>query len=170
MKILLTGNRGMIGAVIETELQITGHEVMEYDLLDGLDILDVSSLERAIRGCDAVIHLASPLGDPGDSPHETMRAIVQGTWNVLLAGEKASVRRVVYMSSVDALGVFKEEMGKTNANIIGEWPIEGYRFTDSDGYDGKMFFGLALDEDRQEELTVERAAKWVADLKAATGI
>ena len=71
---------------------------------------------------------------------------------------------------VDALGVFKEEMGKTNANIIGEWPIEGYRFTDSDGYDGKMFFGLALDEDRQEELTVERAAKWVADLKAATGI
>ena len=43
-------------------------------------------------------------------------------------------------------------MKKTKAKIIGEWPIEGYRFTDSDGYDGKMFFGLALDEDRQPEL------------------
>lgn len=71
---------------------------------------------------------------------------------------------------VDALGIFKEEMTKTNATIIGEWPTEGYRFTDSDGYDGDMFFGLALDEDSQEELTVERAEKWVAGLKKSVGI
>ena len=71
---------------------------------------------------------------------------------------------------VDALGVFKAEMQKTKATIIGEWPIEGYDFTDSDGYDGDMFFGLALDEDSQEELTVERATNWVAGLKAKAGI
>jgi flavodoxin I len=71
---------------------------------------------------------------------------------------------------VDALGVFKEEMRKTNAKIIGEWPIEGYRFTDSDGYDGKMFFGLALDEDRQPELTKERARKWTNILKEEVGL
>lgn len=70
---------------------------------------------------------------------------------------------------VDALGVFKEEMKKSKAKIIGEWPIEGYRFTDSDGYDGKMFFGLALDEDRQPELTIERAKKWTDQLKQAVG-
>jgi nucleoside-diphosphate-sugar epimerase len=99
----------MIGSVIEAELKTTGHEVVGYDRLDGLDILDASSVEKTIRGCEAVVHLASPLGDPGDSPHETMRAIVQGTWNVLLAAEQALVRRVVYMSSVDALGVFQGE-------------------------------------------------------------
>lgn len=71
---------------------------------------------------------------------------------------------------VDALGVFREEMEKTNATIIGEWSTEGYRFTDSDGYDGKVFFGLALDEDRQEELTPERVAKWTAMLKEAAGL
>ena len=71
---------------------------------------------------------------------------------------------------VDALGVFKEEMRKTNAKIIGEWPIEGYRFTDSDGYDGKMFFGLALDEDRQKDLTEERARKWTNILKKEVGL
>ena len=71
---------------------------------------------------------------------------------------------------VDALGVFKEEMEITGATIIGEWPIEGYRFTDSDGYDGKMFFGLALDEDRQVELTEERVRTWTDILKKEVGL
>ncbi|MEJ2593660.1 MAG: flavodoxin domain-containing protein [bacterium] len=71
---------------------------------------------------------------------------------------------------VDALGIFKEEMAQTHVKIIGEWPIEGYRFTDSDGYDGKMFYGLALDEDRQEELTESRARKWTDQLKNIVGI
>ena len=71
---------------------------------------------------------------------------------------------------VDALGIFKEEMEQTDATIIGEWPIKGYHFTDSDGYDGDMFFGLALDEDSQAELTVERAKKWTAGLKSQAGI
>lgn len=66
---------------------------------------------------------------------------------------------------VDALGVFKTEMDQTDATIIGEWPIAGYRFTDSDGYNGELFFGLALDEDSQADLTIERAEKWVADLR-----
>ena len=70
---------------------------------------------------------------------------------------------------VDALGIFKMEMKDSNAQLIGEWPIEGYQFTDSDGYDGKMFFGLALDEDRQADLTLERAEKWIAQLKEEAG-
>jgi len=71
---------------------------------------------------------------------------------------------------VDALGIFKKEMSLTNVKIIGEWPSDGYDFTDSDGYDGKMFFGLALDEDRQEEKTAERARRWTDQLKELTGI
>ena len=70
---------------------------------------------------------------------------------------------------VDALGIFNQEMKDSNAKIIGEWPIEGYKFTDSDGFDGKMFFGLALDEDRQEELTIERSKKWIDLLKKEVG-
>lgn len=107
MRVLLTGNRGMIGSVIAAELQVTGHEVAGYDRRDGLDILDPTALAEAIRGCEGVIHLASPLGASGERPYETMNAIVQGTWNVLLAAETAGVNRVIYMSSVDALGVFK---------------------------------------------------------------
>lgn len=109
MKVLLTGNRGMIGSVTEAKLITAGHEVVGYDRCDGLDILDAGALEIAIGGCEGVVHLASPVGVPEDDPHETMNAIVQGTWNVLLAAEKAAVKRVVFMSSVDALGVFQGE-------------------------------------------------------------
>ncbi len=71
---------------------------------------------------------------------------------------------------VDALGVFKDEMVKAGVKHIGEWPTEGYRFTDSDGAEGDRFFGLALDEDRQPELTDERVKKWTDILKKEVGL
>ena len=71
---------------------------------------------------------------------------------------------------VDALGVFKEEMARAGVKHIGEWPTEGYRFTDSDGAHGDHFFGLALDEDRQPELTDERVKKWTDMLKKEVGL
>jgi len=62
---------------------------------------------------------------------------------------------------VNGLGVFQEEFEKRNANIIGQWPTEGYDYTDSEGVKGDHFYGLALDEDNQEELTEERLTKWL---------
>lgn len=62
---------------------------------------------------------------------------------------------------VDGLGIFQEEFSKRNANIVGQWPVEGYTHTDSEGIENDMFFGLALDEDQQDELTDERIDKWL---------
>lgn len=66
---------------------------------------------------------------------------------------------------VDGLGIFKAEIDKTKATIIGEWPTEGYKFTDSEGMHDGMFYGLALDEDNEPELTEERAKKWLQKLE-----
>ena len=66
---------------------------------------------------------------------------------------------------VDSLGIFKDELSKTNASLIGQWPTEGYKFTDSEGMHAGMFYGLALDEDNEPGLTEERAKKWIAQLK-----
>jgi len=71
---------------------------------------------------------------------------------------------------VDGLAVFKEEMEKTGATIIGKWPTKGYDFTDSDSVEDDMFFGLALDLDRQEELTDERIKGWTKQVKTEAGI
>jgi len=111
MKVFLTGNRGKIGKVIETDLHSAGHDVVGYDRLDRKDILDVPSLNDSMKSCDAVIHLAALdiIDDPGSSgpsSHEIMNVNLQGTWNVLTEASHAQIKRMVYMSSVDALGIF----------------------------------------------------------------
>jgi len=62
---------------------------------------------------------------------------------------------------VDGLGVFQDEFSKRNARIIGQWPVDGYHFYDSEGVMDNKFHGLALDEDQQPELTDERIDKWL---------
>ena len=66
---------------------------------------------------------------------------------------------------VDGLGILKDEVAKFNGKLIGEWPTEGYSYTDSEGVEGDMFFGLALDEDTESELTDERVSEWTNILK-----
>ncbi|MBN2173729.1 MAG: flavodoxin [Bacteroidales bacterium] len=66
---------------------------------------------------------------------------------------------------VDGLSIMKEEFEKRNARIYGKWPINGYKFSDSEGFEGEYFFGLALDEDQQKELTETRITNWVSQLK-----
>ena len=66
---------------------------------------------------------------------------------------------------VDGLGILNEEVEKANGTLIGKWPIEGYSFTDSEGMDNDMFFGLAIDEDTESDLTDKRVHRWVDSIK-----
>jgi flavodoxin I len=66
---------------------------------------------------------------------------------------------------VDGLGVFKEEFEKRGARLTGEWPTDGYNYTESEGAKGELFFGLALDEDNQDELTEARIEEWLETIK-----
>jgi len=66
---------------------------------------------------------------------------------------------------VDGLGVFQEEFEKRNIKIVGQWPAEGYEFTDSEGIKDGTFYGLALDQDSQEELTDQRIDQWLEIIK-----
>ncbi len=66
---------------------------------------------------------------------------------------------------VDGLGVFQEEFEKRNIKIVGKWSSEGYEFFDSEGIKDGYFFGLALDQDSQEELTGQRIDQWLEIIK-----
>ena len=68
---------------------------------------------------------------------------------------------------VDGMMLIKKEFDGNGARLIGKWPVEGYKFTGSEALDEdeKMFVGLALDEDNQEELTDQRIEKWVKQIK-----
>lgn len=109
MRVLVTGSRGLIGSSVVEELRASGHPVVEYDLRDSRDILHLPTLREATRACDAIVHAAALLGRAEESPDQIMAVNLLGTWNVLSAGVAAGVRRIVFLSSVAALGVFKGE-------------------------------------------------------------
>jgi len=71
---------------------------------------------------------------------------------------------------VDALGYLKEEVEKRGGTIVGFWPTEGYTFTDSEGMADGKFFGLALDEDFQKDMTCQRVKAWTAQVCREMGL
>lgn len=109
MRVLVTGSRGLIGESVVGLLSAAGHTVVEYDLRNSQDILDPATLLKAIRNCNAVVHAAALLGRPGEGSEDIMAVNVLGTWNVLAACSEVRVQRLVFLSSVDALGIFKGE-------------------------------------------------------------
>jgi dihydroflavonol-4-reductase len=118
-RILLTGATGHIGNNIARVLVGRGAEVvalvrktadrraiegLALELRDG-DLLDAASLDRAMEGCDGVIHAAANYADWAKDPAEITRPAVTGTENVLRAAARAGIGRVVATSSCVACGV-----------------------------------------------------------------
>ncbi|WP_343154993.1 flavodoxin FldA [Buchnera aphidicola (Kurisakia onigurumii)] len=67
----------------------------------------------------------------------------------------------------DALKPIFDIVKKNNGNIIGKWPITGYKFKSSKSLiDSKNFLGLIIDEDRQSEKTEERIKEWVLNISS----
>jgi dihydroflavonol-4-reductase len=118
MKVLVTGSTGFIGSRICRALLERGDHVVAFHressslkLLEGLDVSHAvgdmnqpDSLERAVQGIDVVFHAAASLGDEPD-PGRMYAVNVEGTRNLLNLAENAGVQRLVYTSSVAALGI-----------------------------------------------------------------
>jgi flavodoxin I len=67
---------------------------------------------------------------------------------------------------VDGIGILAVEIEKSGGKIIGKWANEDYDFEESKALleDENVFYGLALDEDNQSELTSERLTNWVSQI------
>ncbi|OSM96387.1 MULTISPECIES: flavodoxin FldA [Lonsdalea] len=67
----------------------------------------------------------------------------------------------------DAMGTLRDIIEPRGATIVGNWSTEGYYFEASKGLaDDNHFIGLAIDEDRQPELTEERVSAWVKQISS----
>lgn len=65
----------------------------------------------------------------------------------------------------DAMKILRDIVAKNKATIVGEWPTEGYYFDTSKSLINKnKFVGLAIDEDRQPEMTEWRVKHWVLQI------
>ncbi len=118
MKALVTGGTGFIGERLLAQLEARGDSVRVLcrNLNDAErrahanpervagDLLDRSSLARAMEGCECVYHLAGYAHGWSRNPSTYFTVNVEGTRNVLEAARGAGVRRVVCTSTVMTIG------------------------------------------------------------------
>lgn len=113
MRILVTGGSGFIGSAVCPALERAGHEPIVLDLRAGdgaasvrADVRDVEAVGAALRGVDAVVHLAAKVGVErsfADAPDYVAHNDV-GTAALLAAMAGAGVQRLVLASSMVVYG------------------------------------------------------------------
>ena len=139
--VLVTGGTGFVGANIVRELLAAGAGVrvlaraggdrralagVKVEIAEG-DLLDAASVQRAVAGVQQVYHAAADYRLWTPDPAALYRANVDGTRAVLEAAGQAGVGRIVYTSSVGALGIPKdgtpgtEETPVTLADMVGHY-------------------------------------------------
>ena len=133
---VVTGGAGFIGSHIADELVARGYQVAIIDdlstgnkeniaallkqsnveFIEG-SIVDLSLLNKLVRGVDYVFHLAAIASVPRSvkNPQASHEVNITGTLNVLLAARDTSVKKVIYASSCAVYGdtptlPIKEEM------------------------------------------------------------
>ncbi len=159
MKVLVTGATGFVGSHVADDLLAGGHEVRclvrptsNLRWLEGKnverafgDVRDAMSLGPAVRGCDAVVHVAGVTS--ALSSEDYMEANARGTERLIEAacgaaaggngtggGSARPIRRFVYVSSIAAAGPadsptdpISEEREPRPVSSYGRSKLEGER-------------------------------------------
>ena len=127
-KVLVTGSDGFIGSHLVEELVKKGYEVKAFvyynsfnnwgwldtlpkDIMDHVevfagDVRDPNGVREAMKGCDAVFHLAALIAIPFSyhSPDAYVDTNIKGTLNILQAARDLGTARVLVTSTSEVYG------------------------------------------------------------------
>jgi uronate dehydrogenase len=117
-KLVLTGAMGRLGSYLREPLSKMCDEMVSSDILDGpatlhpgesyvqADLADLAAMTDLLKGADMVIHFGA-IGD--EAPFdELLGPNFIGAYNIWEAAYQNGVRRVVYASSIHAVGMHKK--------------------------------------------------------------
>jgi len=118
MRVLVTGGTGFIGShvvrrLLREKIQVrclvrpssnrSNLQGLPVEMVEG-DLHNVGSLAAALQDCRELYHLAADYRIWSKNPEEMQRTNVEGTRLILQAAADAQLQKVVYTSSVAAVG------------------------------------------------------------------
>lgn len=126
-RILVTGGAGLIGSTT-IDLLLNKHAPAQIVILDNLvrgsmsnveqamkdprvtfvdgDVCDAAAVKSAIRGMDAVIHMAAlRITACAAEPRQGLETMCDGSFNVVAAAQEAGVKKIVAASSASIYGM-----------------------------------------------------------------
>lgn len=130
-KILVTGSDGFIGSHLVEELVKKGYQVKAFvfynsfnswgwldtlpkEIMDNVevfagDVRDPHGVKEAMKGCNAVFHLAALIAIPFSyhSPDTYVDTNIKGTLNILQAARELNIERVLVTSTSEVYGTAK---------------------------------------------------------------
>jgi len=134
MKVLVTGGAGNIGRTLVRYMSAQ-HDVTALDIKDKpeeidsyvrADILDLDAMKEALKGFDAVVHLAAIPYPLPNAPEKTFQVNTMGTYNVLEACAVNGIKRTPHYLPLDEDHPTEPEDAYGLSKLVGEQLCRGY--------------------------------------------
>lgn len=133
----VTGGKGFVGYALVKELNYLGDRIKlllrsDSEIFDNIncekifgDLNNIKDLENCFEGADVVFHIAGLVDISGKKTEKLWQVNFEGTKNVVAACKKCGVKKLIYVSSVDAVPVTSDNDVIVEPNHFDPDLIEG---------------------------------------------